>query len=78
MTAKHIGARLRKARLERGLAQRALGRKAGVSQPLIAHLEGGRRGFRSQVIVKIARALEVPPFRFFMTDAEWRRWGRKT
>ena len=54
----------------------ALGKKVGISQAQVSRLENGQQGFRSGTLVKLARALKVPPFRLFMTEKEWRKWKR--
>ncbi len=78
MKANVIGATLCTIRTELGMSQKALAGKIGVSQAQITRLEKGRQGFRSGTVVKLAKALKVPPFRFFMTDKEWAKWqGRK-
>jgi transcriptional regulator with XRE-family HTH domain len=54
-----IGARLKEARLARGLDQKALAAKLGMDQPVLLRYE--RRVFRlpSAVLVQIARALKI-------------------
>jgi transcriptional regulator with XRE-family HTH domain len=54
-----------------------LAAKVGISQAQISRLENGQQGFRSETLVKIAKALKVPAFRLFMTDAEWKRWLKR-
>lgn len=44
--------------------------KIGVSQAQISRLENGERGFRSDVIGRMAKALKRPAFFFFMTSEE--------
>jgi transcriptional regulator with XRE-family HTH domain len=51
-----------------------LAREVGVAQAQISRLENGLQGFRSDTLVRIARALNVPAFRLLMTNAEWKRW----
>ena len=74
---KDIGITVRAIRTQLGLTTAGLGKKAGISQGQISRLENGRQGFRSGTLVKIAKALKVPPFRLFMTDAEWKRWSKR-
>ena len=74
---KDIGANVRSIRTELGLTTTELGRKVGVSQAQISRLENGQQGFRSGTLVKIAKVLKVPPFRLFMTEAEWKRWAKR-
>jgi transcriptional regulator with XRE-family HTH domain len=52
----------------------ALAAKVGISQAQISRLENGQQGFRSETLVKLAKALKVPPFRLFMTNKEWSKW----
>lgn len=76
MKAKEIGATVRARRHELGMTSTQLGKKVGISQAQISRLENGQQGFRSGTLVKIAKALEVPPFRLFMTEKEWAKWKR--
>ncbi len=71
-----IGARVKALREVGGLTASRLALKVGISQAQISRLENGRQGFRSGTLVKIAKALKVPPFRLFMTDVEWARWKK--
>jgi transcriptional regulator with XRE-family HTH domain len=73
---KEIGANVRSVRTELGMTTTELGRKVGVSQAQISRLENGQQGFRSGTLVKIAKALKVPPFRLFMKEQEWAKWRR--
>ncbi len=72
-----IGARVKALRQERGLTGARLAEKVGICGAQISRLENGRQGFRSGTLVRIAKALKVPPFRLFMTDREWARWKRR-
>jgi transcriptional regulator with XRE-family HTH domain len=55
-----FGARLRSFRESKGLSQRALSQRAGVSQPTIAYLESGRRASVSlESARRIAEALGI-------------------
>jgi transcriptional regulator with XRE-family HTH domain len=76
MTPKQIGATVRALRTELGITATKLAGMVGLSQAQISRLENGQQGFRSGTLVKIAKALKVPPFRLFMTDAEWAKWKR--
>ena len=76
MKPKEIGATVRKLRTEMAKTTTDLAKKVGVSQAQISRLENGQQGFRSETLVKIAKALKVPPFRLFMTDKEWAKWKR--
>lgn len=48
---------LRRRRMERGLSQRALATKSGVSQQQISALETGVNGASPEVVARLARAL---------------------
>lgn len=74
---KDIGATARMLRTELGISATALAKKVGISQPQITRLENGQHGFRSGTLVKLARALKVPPFRLLMTEKEWRKWSKR-
>ncbi len=76
MKSKEIGANVRSIRTDLGMTTTELGRKVGVSQAQISRLENGQQGFRSGTLVKIAKALKIPPFRLFMKDREWEKWRR--
>ena len=71
MTSREIGLRLSHLRDLRRLTTAALAAKVGLSQAQISRLENGRQGFRSPTLMRIARALSVPPFYFLMIDDEW-------
>jgi len=78
MKAKDIGAAVRALRMKAGLSTTALAKKIGLSQVQVSRLETGRQGLRVAVLLKMAKALKVPPFRFLMTGAEWAKWtGRR-
>lgn len=51
---------LARARLERGLTQRALADMIGTSQPHVARLEAGGEDLRLSTITKLANALGLP------------------
>jgi transcriptional regulator with XRE-family HTH domain len=74
--AKDIGATVRAIRTELGMTTIKLAAKVGISQAQVSRLENGQQGFRSRTLVKIAKALKVPPFRLLMTDAEWGKWAK--
>jgi transcriptional regulator with XRE-family HTH domain len=77
MTPKDIGKTVRAIRTELGLTTTKLADMVKISQAQISRLENGQQGFRSGTLVKIAKALKVPPFRLFMTDKEWAKWSGK-
>ncbi len=76
MAPKDIGKTVRAIRTDKGLTTTKLAKMVGISQAQISRLENGQQGFRSGTLVKIAKALKVPPFRLFMTDKEWAKWKR--
>lgn len=51
---------LRQERKEKGLSQKELGQRLGVSQAMIAQYENGKRTPKVGTITKIANALEIP------------------
>ncbi len=71
-----IGHVLRALRDEAGLTQAQLAKASHLSQVTISKYESGCMPIRSDKVPALAKALAVPPFRLFMTDAEWRRWER--
>ena len=77
MKPKEIGATVKALRRELGLTTTDLARKVGISQAQVSRLENGQQGFRSATLIKIAKALKVPPFRLFMTDSEWAKWKKR-
>ena len=77
MSPKDIGKTVRAIRTDKGLVTTKLATMVGISQAQISRLENGQQGFRSGTLVKIAKALKVPPFRLFMTDKEWAKWSGK-
>ena len=76
MKAKDIGATVKAIRTELGMTTTKLAEKVGISQAQISRLENGQQGFRSGTLVRLAKALKVPPFRLFMTEKEWAKWKR--
>ena len=56
-----VGRRIRAARVERSLTQKALGALAGVHDVHISRLESGVLDTRLSTLRKIAEALEVSP-----------------
>ena len=76
MKAKDIGATVRAIRTELEMTTTALAKRVGISQAQVSRLENGQQGFRSGTLVKLAKALKVPPFRLFMTEKEWAKWRR--
>lgn len=60
-----LGQQIKKIRLEKGLSQKALGAKAGMSQQQIAQYENSERLPKLASMVKIAAALSVAPADLF-------------
>ena len=61
MPASAMGRRVKRLREAKGMSQRTLAGKAKVTQGLIQQLETGAvQDVRSQVVVKLAKALGVP------------------
>jgi transcriptional regulator with XRE-family HTH domain len=61
MPASAMGRRVKRLREAKGMSQRTLAAKAKVTQGLIQQLETGAvQDVRSQVVVKLAKALGVP------------------
>ena len=58
-TIEHIAGGLKNARQEKGLTQRALGRKAAVPQSHISKIENGLVDLRLSSLVELARALQL-------------------
>jgi transcriptional regulator with XRE-family HTH domain len=77
ITPKDIGATVKMLRNGLGLSATALAGKVGISQAQVSRLEDGQHSFRSGTLVKLAKALKVPPFRLFMTEKEWRKWTKR-
>ncbi len=77
MNAKDIGATLRALRQAAGHSTTSLAAAVGLSQAQISRLENGLQGFRSDTVFKLAKALRVPAYRFFMNNVEWKKVGGK-
>lgn len=50
---------IKKIRIEKGLSQKELGEKVGLTQQAIALLEGGKRRIDADMILKLSNALNV-------------------
>lgn len=61
--------KMREERKKRGLSQKELGKKIGMSQQMIAQYENGNRNPKMETIEKIANALEVPTFNLVETKS---------
>ncbi len=66
MSGKEIGHRMAALRKKRNLTRRELARFTGLSQGQLSRLENGRQGFRSQTLLRIAKALDVEPYRLLL------------
>lgn len=58
---KLLGKRIREIRVSTGVSQEALADKAGVHRTYMGSVERGERNISLENIVRIARALRVPP-----------------
>jgi transcriptional regulator with XRE-family HTH domain len=72
----NVGANIKRIRLERENSRERLSRKIGISAMQVYRLETNEQGCRDEVIFKLAKALDTPPFRFFMTEKEWNDWRK--
>lgn len=54
------GARIKAARLQKGMSQTELAERLGVSQPAVAHWESGAHAPRFALLPRIAAVLEIP------------------
>ncbi len=77
MKPKEIGATVRTLRSDLGQTTTDLADKVGISQAQVSRLENGQQGFRSDTLIRIAKALKVPPFRLMMTEKEWTKWKKR-
>lgn len=57
----HPGELIRRARLDAGLTQSELARRAGVSQPSLAQIEGGTRAASDDMLERVLRAADYRP-----------------
>lgn len=65
-----LGANVQRFRAKLKMTTTKLADKVGISQAQVSRLENNRQGFRSEVVVKIAEALEVPAWALYMTKDE--------
>ena len=70
MDKKEIGRRVQALRRERGLTMRELAEMTGLSQGQVSRLENGHQGFRSGTLLRLAKALGVRPYRFYLPETE--------
>jgi transcriptional regulator with XRE-family HTH domain len=59
---------IKERRLELGLTQRELSKKAEVSASLICQVENGRRSFSIKILIKLSKALNLPPERIISIE----------
>ena len=57
----HIGAALQKARIEKGLSQRALGDSIGMPQSHISKIESGLVDLKTSTLIELSRILDLEP-----------------
>src|SRR5438128_12060056 len=70
MNAQIFGERVRYYRVLRGWDQEDLGQRIGQSVPTISRIENVTQNLTSEVILALAKALEVHPTAFFTEDKE--------
>ena len=51
--------------------------KCRMSEAMVCRIQVGQVGLRQGTALKLAGALEVPPFHFYMIDSEPSRWGNQ-
>lgn len=66
MNNRDIGRRVRELRKKQGLTLAELGDRVGLSQGQLSRLESGKQGFRSALLLRLAKALDVKPVYFFL------------
>lgn len=69
LTRYHVGTRLRELRIERGLSQRELARRADMTNANLSMIEQGRVSPSIQTLEKILRAVPISLADFFRDDA---------
>jgi transcriptional regulator with XRE-family HTH domain len=62
-----LGREIQRIRKASGLSQEELAEKAGLTRNYIGFIERGERNASTAAIIKIARALSVPPADLFAT-----------
>jgi XRE family transcriptional regulator, aerobic/anaerobic benzoate catabolism transcriptional regulator len=66
---RHVAARIREQRQQKGMSRRELSEAAGVSDRYVTQLESGRGNVSILLLRKLARALNVPIERLLPDDA---------
>jgi len=66
---KHVAARIRGQRQQKGMSRRELAEAAGVSERYVTELELGRGNSTILLLRKLARALDIPIERLLADDA---------
>jgi len=69
-----FGARLRQLRDQRGYSQEELAERAGLHRNYVGGVERGERNVALENIVKLAKALSVPPRELFVDFPKLLRW----
>lgn len=64
-----VGENIKRIRRAKGLTQKELGKKLGISQSEIAQRETGRRNPKIETVQKIANALQVPVSEIYEQDS---------
>mgnify|MGYP001290616390 CR=1 FL=1 len=62
-----IGRKIAKIRSEKGLSQEDLADAANVNRGYVSRIENGHVAFSVPVLLRIAKALEVSPTKFFIS-----------
>lgn len=70
MEATEIGRRVAEIRKKVGMKQMELARRSDLSQGQVSRIERGHQGMRSETLLRIARALGVPPHELLMKREE--------
>ena len=63
-----FGQRVRRARLNLGLNQEALGHRVGLERSSISNVEKGRQRVQLHMLLEFAAALDVPPIQLLPED----------
>jgi len=63
-----IGRKMSELRGKLGMTTTELARRVSLSQAQVSRLENGKQGFRSDTLLRIARALDVQPYTIYMPE----------